>query len=331
MKVTTEFLSDFEAIAKLSPTCSWSLSFFKLEWTGRALPFMHPAYVTLVPMDGALDVHLWPRQRQPRKPRQQSKKNKGGEENKLDGSDEASADEEDDIGDGLAFDGEDQEEEDMAANHELMLRAEALEALSLIKTSCRPKGNARRDACSLQPSSGAAASSGSAVDVAEAAPVSSSHETSRDVPTNASTAAAAPAADPINATKRHPVPAMATCLCTGGRISFHQSKQAFEAHCSQEGHFNCVLTRSAQGRRGRGGQRAGGRPLGFLCMWLRDGHLHDTKSMHWEKEFWTWSYEERAAAREALAQSEEGRALLALERPKDADEADEPLTLRGMT
>ena len=125
-------------------------------------------------------------------------------------------------------------------------------------------------------------------------------------------------------------PALATCSMPGGRVSFHVSKGSFEAVCNNPNHGpgRCVLTRVARSKRLLGGLRGGGRPLGFLCCWLAKGeHLADRRD-HRDSGFWSFSFEERSAARAALAATEAGRALLACEREHDPA-IDEPAFLEG--
>ena len=116
-----------------------------------------------------------------------------------------------------------------------------------------------------------------------------------------------------------------------GRIAFHQSKQSFEATCRV--HVGCVLSRTKHGRKVRGmAEKQGGRPLGFLSLWLQKATEYESSALHKNKDLWaTYSHEARSAARRDLGTITGAQRLLALEKPKaNADDPDEPLDLLGM-
>ena len=117
----------------------------------------------------------------------------------------------------------------------------------------------------------------------------------------------------------------------GGRIAFHRSKEAFEAHCSNPAHGHCRLTRTVKGRERKGVGTVAGRPLGFLYCWLNRGHVA-TKEEHWHKGSWfEWfTREERRAARAALKDVPGSAPLFEVERAKEPGESSEPETLVGM-
>eukprot|EP00971_Amphidinium_carterae_P146252 2899074-Amphidinium_carterae.5 len=125
-------------------------------------------------------------------------------------------------------------------------------------------------------------------------------------------------------------PAEATCVLVGhGRISYHTSKQSFEALCYYHTYHGqrCILTRTAKaGSAGTGT----GRPLGFLARWLLSGGCGD-RAAHWKKDKWyEFSQVQRHDARSQLADLPGGQDLLALERQRHASEPEEPASLAGL-
>lgn len=148
---------------------------------------------------------------------------------------------------------------------------------------------------------------------------------------------AAPPAVP-EALARAPVRASAnrrgatvTMQVEGGSISYYPSKQAFEAVCEVRGHGRCVLTRTCKGKfNAEAGRVVGGRPCGFLAAWLAQGPGVATKAAHWAPELLARPLEERASVREQIRTSgEAGPMLLGAERPQEAGEPAEPVTLQG--
>jgi hypothetical protein len=122
------------------------------------------------------------------------------------------------------------------------------------------------------------------------------------------------------------------CIVDGGSIAFHESTQAFEATCTNPLHLpRCVATRTCRGHAVDGGARTVvGRPVGFLVAWLRHGIELGSKDDHWQPECWDRPLHERAAAREAMAETYAGRVLLACERPAEEGEAEEPETTESL-
>lgn len=122
--------------------------------------------------------------------------------------------------------------------------------------------------------------------------------------------------------------AKATSQVVGGRISFYESKGAFEAVCEHPLHGKCVATRTQKSNDMlANGWPKGGRPVGFLAAWLHKGSTCDTKEGHWAA---FHSPEElRLQFRSEIAATLAGAALLACERPRVAGEPDEPPTLEG--
>jgi hypothetical protein len=115
----------------------------------------------------------------------------------------------------------------------------------------------------------------------------------------------------------------------GGRISYHHSKDAFEATCCNKAHGKCVLTRTRQGRDFKGYGICGGRPVGFLGSWLAR-HGVDTKEAHWNKAAMQYTHAERLAKRREIQATAAGAALLSFERAKERGEDSEPETLKAL-
>ena len=114
-----------------------------------------------------------------------------------------------------------------------------------------------------------------------------------------------------------------------GRISYYAGKEGFEAVCRNPAHGpgRCVIFRTSRPHNVRG-LPTKGRPLGFLLTWLRHNHVA-SKEMHKAPANLQFSHEMRSRNREELESSEQGRRLLALERPVVEGEDAEPLTLQG--
>eukprot|EP00971_Amphidinium_carterae_P207961 4126718-Amphidinium_carterae.1 len=107
-----------------------------------------------------------------------------------------------------------------------------------------------------------------------------------------------------------------------GVIRYHDSKQAFEATCNQHA-GRCVLTRTS--KPGRGGA---GRPIAFLSCWLDMDA--SSKQEHTNKANWTFSHEQRLAARANIALMIGGPELLGYERDPHPGEGEEPTSLVGL-
>eukprot|EP00971_Amphidinium_carterae_P351822 6492294-Amphidinium_carterae.4 len=73
----------------------------------------------------------------------------------------------------------------------------------------------------------------------------------------------------------------------------------------------------------------GGRPVPFLCMWLRAGAACESKADHMNKSGWTFTLAARRALRAELHPSESGRDVLSYERVLDTGEPEEPETLQA--
>jgi hypothetical protein len=108
----------------------------------------------------------------------------------------------------------------------------------------------------------------------------------------------------------------------GGKVSYYPKKHVVECVCCNPLHGKCALTRtlSASNAPTRAAQ---GRPLGFAMAWLEKGMAASTKDDHWDP-FMRPTRAERVHGRAALRATDAGRSLLALERPKRANEESEP-------
>ena len=107
----------------------------------------------------------------------------------------------------------------------------------------------------------------------------------------------------------------------GGVLSYYR-QGIFTATCSNPLHHRCVLTRTARAGRAP----AQGRPLGLLASWLAMGTAVESKEEHWDKTTWP-SFEDRRAAREALAQQDDAWPFFGFERAEREGEGAEPLLL----
>lgn len=117
----------------------------------------------------------------------------------------------------------------------------------------------------------------------------------------------------------------------GGSVSYYPSKNAFEAVCADPEQGRCVLTRTAKGKAGGGGNiPRGGRPIGFLAAWLSAGQDCATKEGHWKRERLERRHAERSALRRLIAETPDGVRLLSYERPQAPGEDAEPADLRGL-
>ena len=83
----------------------------------------------------------------------------------------------------------------------------------------------------------------------------------------------------------------------GSWIAFYKSKNTFEAHCPNDNHVSCVLSRSnTDWFTFADGSKGGGRPLGFMMAWLSMSSVAD-KHDHWADECFQWSKDERETHR----------------------------------
>lgn len=145
-------------------------------------------------------------------------------------------------------------------------------------------------------------------------------------------AAPAPAEDAGDAPQVPPRKgASVTYFVPGGSISYYRSKSCFEAVCCAREHGRCVLTRTCRGRpsSGSGSNVVGGRPVGFLAHWLGHAEQCEDKADHWLPARFLGSQAERAALRQQIAGTRDGRLLLSFERERAEGEPEEPASLHG--
>ena len=117
--------------------------------------------------------------------------------------------------------------------------------------------------------------------------------------------------------------ALAAVVIEGcGAIRYHESKQAFQATCSQ--HQACTLSRTC-----RAGKGSAGRPLGFLAKWLMTEA--PTKAEHRSKTLMEgFTQEHRLYARHVVAALPGGEELVNHEREPRPEEGEEPEDLTGI-
>ena len=125
------------------------------------------------------------------------------------------------------------------------------------------------------------------------------------------------------------VPAMSSIVLAHGKVTFDSARNSFEASCRE--HPQCVLTRTSKSKGRRGGVVRGGRPVGFLCGWLSLATQCSNKAEHMNKELWKQLLHQdcRTYWRRKIAETAEGRSLLACERAIEDGEENEAVTLDG--
>eukprot|EP00971_Amphidinium_carterae_P000180 3827-Amphidinium_carterae.3 len=130
------------------------------------------------------------------------------------------------------------------------------------------------------------------------------------------------------------IAAEACCIVPGlGKIVWHASKQAFEAHCSHPGHTpKCVLTRTSKSRGSKPNNPIAGRPLGMLMCWLEMAQCCNNRKMHWNTDEWQkrFTLEARERGRATLSNVPGSDLLFCRERCRIDGEPEEPCTLAGM-
>lgn len=117
-------------------------------------------------------------------------------------------------------------------------------------------------------------------------------------------AAQAASSDVAPRPRAHGLPrgrAQASVLLEGGRLSYYESKSAYQAVCGNAAHGRCVLTRSRKSR-----------PLGLLSAWLAQSGV-DTKEQHWSDDCLRPSLEDRRTHRQLLAVYDGAEELFAYE------------------
>eukprot|EP00971_Amphidinium_carterae_P352859 6492754-Amphidinium_carterae.5 len=335
-KATCEFHNLLEVAQKLCRLCTWALVWYELEDTLRPVVELIPGIVVVRPIPGQeAENILNPSRRQPKarakRVAQQTQSDPGSAEVAGDIVDEAFVDL---FGDESPEEQEPDLEEEMdeqQLEEMLLLRAEAMEELTLqvqqkVKKEKHDKGKTTQ-AKQMQASGGVVSSSSTA----HPATASSSEPVQLEEVPMASVEPDPPAIAEntvlarVGGFRTIVGPAEAEIKLPNGRIAFHTTKQSFECRCDV--HPSCVLTRGKAGRKVKGYEdKQGGRPLGFMALWLAKAKEYDSAIMHKEKAFWSlYTHEDRAVARASLAETAGGRSLLELEKPKaHASDPDEP-------
>eukprot|EP00971_Amphidinium_carterae_P351421 6492107-Amphidinium_carterae.3 len=328
---TDHICTEFQALRQVCCKCAWSMGFWHLESTGRPLTQLNPGSVSVAPYSQQ-DIQLWPIQRQKRQSKNRAPKVAAVPAPMVAEPDTEAEDDLEEEDEALAAISDEEGEDDDEFWESLLLEAEAMDTL----TASMPTSRRVPAAAPMVDEGGVgevqnpeASMPRGSTDIAPlqlAVPKPASVVSGTDLRAG-SAVGRAPAIRGIT------LPAAAVARVEGGTIAYHHSKEAYEAICSCAHHGKCVLTRSARAhKRGQkpGEDPRGGRPLGFLLMWLRDGCKHTSKASHWDKSHWTYSHADRLAAREALANSDEGRDLLSFERPRGPNEPPEPVLADGV-
>eukprot|EP00971_Amphidinium_carterae_P258546 5131593-Amphidinium_carterae.3 len=302
-KASSTFYTEYEFCSTLCKQCKWSLQFHALEKTRRPLTQLQPGHVSVVPLPEYGKHHLWPVQRAKRA-RRVHRHERAALGILAGGADEPATDDEADVNADEGIVVEDGLDSGLEGDHICTgqlkpqdMKSEVYKDISLeIKQfPFKVFWGVALDVVAIQP------------------------------------AAHNPASARVIVRENAPVPAAAVCHVEGGYIAYHRSKEAFECHCNIIAHGRCLISRTALGRASRrDGERQGGRPLGLMLCWLKDGKKHSSRDLHREKGLWQWTQQERLAARAVLKESEEGRKLLGFERPCRLDEPEEAETLEGM-
>ena len=114
--------------------------------------------------------------------------------------------------------------------------------------------------------------------------------------------------------------AAAVVEADGGWIAFYESKNAFQAVCTNPFHGDCKLTRGATRK-----AHMRGRPCGMLRWWLDIGAACDSKQEHMDLvATLAADWDDRNSARARIRAHPDGPALLAFERPFGGDSDEEP-------
>eukprot|EP00971_Amphidinium_carterae_P291983 5796253-Amphidinium_carterae.3 len=345
-EATDVFLSSYEACVKLCPACTWSFKPFVLESTMRPLVSFCPGEVSVVPMQGvATEMQLWPKLRRPRQKRAKAKAAHDGTalvpiasapslvEEALPlgielGEQEFDVDE--------AFENLGSDDEELSLAHqELLLRAEAMEAIDVAIDHAKKGGKGKTESSTSKAEQPLHTDIEAIPDDVIAEPlgpsaIASSSAASTHAPIVLTSAHSDPAAVRSTPVRGVVASASAGIVCPEGKISYHESKRSFEAVCRL--HKGCVLTRSADGRKVKGhAEKVGGRPLGFLMAWLEQAEHTSTKAEHWCTTTFNFTYAQRVVARQRLEGFTGATDLLQYEKRKQSvADPDEPLSLLGI-
>eukprot|EP00971_Amphidinium_carterae_P147820 2930043-Amphidinium_carterae.4 len=339
--------SSFQVAEHLCAECSWLVAWYELEKSMRPVFELVPGIVTVIPLhrkftECPLKVTRQQGVRQRR--RQVEKQDTAGALPQVGyasghvepGSMPEDPDSDDDW---LVQAAERSEDDDVHDDHqhveeELLIRAEGMEALHVPEAieKCKPPKTKQREQTRAEaPDKAESSAQASSVRVAEALVAANVASTSNMEPPPLPQALESESRRRRGGVRGLVGVAECEIRLGHGRISYHASKESFEATCNV--HAGCVLTRSRHGRKVKGfTEKQGGRPLGLMAVWLQRAHDHETAALHKEKDFFVlYSHEERSAARRQLSESIAGRELVQWEKPKaNPTEPDEPLELLGM-
>eukprot|EP00971_Amphidinium_carterae_P343627 6483489-Amphidinium_carterae.2 len=248
-----------EACLSLCPDCTWSVVWYELEENRRELPEMSPLYVTCNVLEGTSSdgTPFWPSKRGSTRPHKRAKMSGARHTGYASASTKRPERDFQSMADSnMPFA---QTAHDDASDDSLRLRRRTTTIWTFQMRGLSPR--TWPCYCELK------GHSLQSVD---------RNTTGGSASTDALDSTAPPtcmAAVPVHAQEvesRQRSTAAATHMSANGRISFHFSKNSFEAVCSVlEPYGSCNISRTCKGRM-RGGveTRNGGRPLGFLSYWL---------------------------------------------------------------
>eukprot|EP00971_Amphidinium_carterae_P352502 6492624-Amphidinium_carterae.3 len=347
-----EFKSFLPACQLLCTACHWQVAWHELEDSARPIMELSPRHVTCLPMLSTpiLGSPFWPSKKPSRPAKKRARHSKSKTANASASSTSVpllehglgsasdtffghlSEEEEEEQEVDIPTEAEDEEKEEeeeensISPNMELLLRAEGLLCLHQELESARmDEGSVAPPApepvvCPPVPETGTAPAC-----APEALQPSGSQDHALLPPP--------PPVPPVPVQHRPRVVAAATYILPNGRISFHFSKNSFEAVCNvHEPLGSCNMSRTCKGRMRRGVESSvGGRPLGFLCKWLDVADAVADKDMHKDRGLLsTFGHDERLAARMELLATDTGQELATYERDLMEGEEDEPQTLAGL-
>eukprot|EP00971_Amphidinium_carterae_P039977 784829-Amphidinium_carterae.3 len=359
-QATKQFYTDMHALVLLDPKQIWTLSFYELQLSGRALLSLDPSKITVLPMSrDFLHMPLWPpiRKRQvgTEKRRAQAGKRRSRPstvhshdpsvacEHTADVSDavggEAPDDCEVDEADVGALIDEMQDEPGdsmwLSEMEDLLDRVEA----ETYAASLSARANHSEASTSVLASVSARETDINCPSVAEVhSPArAAGSEVGQEAINPSSTIAAVATTVPVSRTPHMQGPrcftgmADATLFVPGGKICYYASKSSFEARCSNRAHGTCVVTRTNRGRKPRGSDfPLGGRPVAWMALWLSRSVACADKASHWAKEDNMFDHASRIAKRQELEQNPHARDVLAFERVPEVGEESERADLKGL-
>ena len=331
-QVSGDFVTLVDALKLLDLKLAWSLQWYGLVELNSPVSDPRPCIVPVKALPRQPE-HFWPPKRKQRAPRQQAPMSWEEEWSLVRAEpgpdvalDEASADDDEDMGD------EEEEDEEPEPLADSFLGEELVERSLLALLEEGPEEVSapflEEEAAVLQEP--LPADTGGGAEAFEEVPevaLGPLEEEGR-APLEVGQLQAEPVARVLVAPR---MPAECSVTIPGlGRIAYHQTKLAFEAHC-QCGHGRCVLSRTSQGP-AQGQPTGRGRPLGFLMCWLQSGTDCADKARHWNKEAWraTFTQEARLAGRVVLQSFEGAEGLFAAERMLGDGEPEEHESLQGL-